>query len=202
LTRVEVVHRSPRIRNCDEPSDGPPGCTAFYLAVKDGVFEPGPPFDPSHKLPGAGYLATAGDLARFGAALLHPGLLGETSREEMFRAVPLLDGTPTEFALGLRRGHDGKRVILHQPGGGIGISCWLFLYPEEKLVIAVMSNLSTAPVGGPVYTEIEAAFLEAIGRRNMSCCPGESAVRFWPAGMDRVSRFLSGRSLACPESSP
>ena len=85
----------------------------------------------------------------------------DAARAEMFRAVPLSDGTETEFALGLRQSLDGRRVVLHQPGGGIGIACWLFLSPEEVLVIALLSNVTGGPVGGQLYTEIEAAFLEA-----------------------------------------
>jgi CubicO group peptidase (beta-lactamase class C family) len=97
------------------------------MAGEDGGFVLAPPFDPSHKLDGAGFLATAEDLARFGAALIGPSLLSERARAEMFRPVPLADGTPTEFALGLRHSVQARRTIRHQPGGGIGISSWLFL---------------------------------------------------------------------------
>ena len=68
-----------------------------------------------HGPPGAGYLATAEDLARFGAALLRPGMLSERGRAELFRPVPLADRTATEFALGFRAKDDGRR-LLHQPG--------------------------------------------------------------------------------------
>jgi len=136
-----------------------PARTGFYVERAGGGFEKAPFYDPSHKLPGAGFLATAADIARFGAALLRPGMLSERARAEIFRAVPLADGTPTEWALGFRVDQfDGRRLV-HQAGGGIGISAWLFIHPEDDLVIAVLSNVSTAPVGGRTHAEIARAFL-------------------------------------------
>jgi CubicO group peptidase (beta-lactamase class C family) len=134
--------------------------TGFYANREGGGFEHGAFFDPSHKLPGAGYLATARELATFGAALLRPGLLGDNGRQELFRAVPLSDGTATEFALGLRVSADTFGPLFHQPGGGIGISSWLFIHPEAGLVVALLSNVNTAPVGGRTHRRIAEAFLK------------------------------------------
>jgi hypothetical protein len=77
----------------------------------------------------------------------------------MFRAVPLANGTPTEFALGLRVASDSSGRLLHLPGGGIGISSWLFIHPDADLTIALLSNVNTAPVGGATHRKIAAAFL-------------------------------------------
>ncbi len=142
-----------------------PNRTGFYVKTDSGTFENGPFFDPSFKLPGAGFLATADDVARFGAALLRPGILSNRAREQMFRPVPLGNGASTEFALGLRYSEKDGQVILHQPGGGIGISTWLFIYPAEDLVIALLSNVPTGPMGGRTHREIAKAFLEAMGRK-------------------------------------
>lgn len=136
-----------------------PHRTAFYANRERGGFEHGPFFDPSHKLPGAGYLATAREIATFGAALLRPDLLGDRARRELFTPVPLADGTPTEFALGLRVSSDAHGPLLHQPGGGIGISGWLFIHPDADLVIALLANVNTAPVGGRTHRQIADAFL-------------------------------------------
>jgi CubicO group peptidase (beta-lactamase class C family) len=136
-----------------------PNRTIFYANREGGGFEHGPFFDPSHKLPGAGYLARARDIALFGSSLLGGRLLGDRGREEMFRAVPLANGTPTEFALGLRVASDSSGRLLHLPGGGIGISSWLFIHPDADLTIALLSNVNTAPVGGATHRKIAAAFL-------------------------------------------
>ena len=133
--------------------------TEFYSERPGGGFEKAPFFDPSHKLPGAGFLATAEDIARFGAALLRDGILSARARAEMFRPVPLSNGSKTEYALGLRLGEFDGRPLLHLPGGGIGISAWLFIHPHDDLVIALLSNVSTAPVGGRTHAEIARAFL-------------------------------------------
>ena len=119
--------------------------TAFYVSGGRG-FEPAPAFDPSFKLPGAGFLSTAEDLVRFGMALLEPGLLSEQARREMFTPVALADGIPTRYALGFQGlEEDGRRLLL-QSGGGPGISSWLAIYPEERLVVALLANATGAPL--------------------------------------------------------
>jgi CubicO group peptidase (beta-lactamase class C family) len=132
---------------------------AFYVPREAGGFDPAPAFDPSFKLPGAGFLSTAEDLARFGAALLGPGLLSDGSRRELFTPVPLADGTPTRYALGFQAlEEDGRRVML-QPGGGPGIAGWLAVYPDDDLVVAILSNATGAPLGDAVRRAVADAFL-------------------------------------------
>jgi len=145
----------------NDPRARIPHRSGFYANREGGGFEKGAYFDPSHKLPGAGYLATAKEIATFGAALLRDPLLGERGRAEMFRAVPLADDTPTEYALGLRVSTDAHGRLLHLPGGGIGISSWIFIHPEADLVVALLSNVNTAPVGGRTHRRIAEAFLRA-----------------------------------------
>jgi serine beta-lactamase-like protein LACTB, mitochondrial len=116
----------------------------FYLSADRGGFTPAPRVDPSFKLPGAGFIATAGDVARFGAALLGDRLLSAGSRREMFTPVPLGDGTPTVFALGLQALTEAGHRVLLQPGGGPGITGWLAIYPDDGLVVALLSNTTGA----------------------------------------------------------
>ncbi len=148
----------------NDPRRPPPERTSFYLPADGGGFTAAPPYDPSHKLPGAGFLATAEEMARFGAALLRPGILGERGRAELFRPVPLADGTATDYAPGFRVKDDGGRRLLHQPGGGIGISAWLFVFPDDDLVVALLANVATAPVGGATRQAITDAFFAAMDK--------------------------------------
>jgi serine beta-lactamase-like protein LACTB, mitochondrial len=135
------------------------GRAAFYVRREDGGFEPAPAFDPSFKLPGAGFLSTAEDLARFGIALLRPGLLSDGARRELFAPVPLADGTPTRYALGFQAlEEDGRRVLL-QSGGGPGIASWLAVYPDDGVVVAILSNATDAPLGDAVRRAVADAFL-------------------------------------------
>jgi CubicO group peptidase (beta-lactamase class C family)/streptogramin lyase len=134
----------------NDPRRPPAGRTAFHVRGTGGGFEPAPPFDPSHKLPGAGFLSTAEDLVRFGMALLEPGLLSEKARRQMFTPVALADGTPTRYGLGFQvMEEDGRRLLL-QSGGGPGIASWLAIYPEERLVVALLSNAAGAPLDATV----------------------------------------------------
>ncbi|HEX9185731.1 MAG TPA: serine hydrolase domain-containing protein [Vicinamibacteria bacterium] len=135
---------------------------SLYARSEAGVLENAPYFDPSHKLAGAGYLSSAEDVARLGAALLRPGFLSDAARAEMLRTVPLRDGSPTPFGLGLRKDVIDGRPTWNQPGGGPGMSAWLFLHVEDDLVIALLSNVPTGPMGGRTHREIAVAFREAI----------------------------------------
>lgn len=138
-----------------------PHRTSFYVS-EGGAILHAPYFDPSFKWAGAGYLSTAEDVARFGAALLRPGFLKRQTLDELFRPLKTSAGEDTGFGLGWRVGVDRKgRRVFYQPGGGPGISCTLVLYPEEQLAVAVLSNRTGAPVGGKVLEEIADSFIEA-----------------------------------------
>jgi CubicO group peptidase (beta-lactamase class C family) len=158
LMREEVFHPSHVAIVANDRRAIIPHRAGFYDNRDGGGFEHGPFFDPSYKLPGAGWLATARELAQFGSALLGAKLLSDHGRAEMFRTVPLADGTPTEYALGLQRASGEAGEMLHIPGGGIGISSWLFIYPDREMVIALLANVNTAPVGGQAHRRIAAAF--------------------------------------------
>jgi serine beta-lactamase-like protein LACTB, mitochondrial len=143
----------------NDPRHPAAGRAAFYVRNAGGGFDPAPATDPSFKLPGAGFLSTAEDLARFGAALLGPSLLSDSARRELFTPVPLADGTPTRYALGFQAlEEDGRRVML-QPGGGPGIAGWLAVYPDDDLVVAILSNATGAPLGDAVRRAVADAFL-------------------------------------------
>jgi CubicO group peptidase (beta-lactamase class C family) len=141
----------------NDPRRPPAERTVFYVSGERG-FEPAPAFDPSFKLPGAGFLSTAEDLVRFGMALLEPGLLSEQARRQIFTPVALADGTPTRYALGFQTlEEDGRRLLL-QSGGGPGIASWLAIYPEERLVVALLANATGAPLDQTVR-RVAQAFL-------------------------------------------
>ena len=133
--------------------------TRFYVAGDAGGFKPGPTFDPSHKLAGAGFVATARDVAAFGAGLLKDDYLSPNTRTALFTRVPLNDGNPGQYAMAFVVDTYAGKPRIHVPGGGIGISSWLFIHPEDKLVIAILANLPTAPVGGRTHRVIADAFL-------------------------------------------
>lgn len=135
------------------------GRSGFYHMLAEGRFENARHHDSSIKLPAAGWLSTAGDMARFGGALLSGELLATEAARDFFSTVPFTDGTPTEYGLGLRYTEDEGRPVWHHPGGGHGISCWILLYPEQELTIVILSNCNQGPVGGAVMDVLSESFV-------------------------------------------
>ncbi len=158
----------------NDPTRPVPGTTVFYLAGDDGKPLRAPAFDPSHKWAGAGYLSTAGDLARFGAAMMKPGFLTEATLRQIFTPLKTRAGVDTGFGLGWRIGQrsgpgmtwiigpdDSPRRIVHQPGGGPGISSWLVLDLDAQVAVGILSNMTGAPAGGRHLDAILEAFTRA-----------------------------------------
>jgi CubicO group peptidase (beta-lactamase class C family) len=139
----------------NDPRVPAPRRAAFY-EVADGKPVPAPAYDPSHKLAGAGYLSTAEDLVRFGSALLEPGFLRAATLEQIFTPLRTRAGEDTGVGLGFRI--DRERRIVHQPGGGPGISAWLVIDRDGGLVVAVLSNKTAANVGGKALDVVLEAF--------------------------------------------
>ncbi len=137
----------------------------FY--VKDGhrVIK-APEYDPSFKWAGAGLLANAEDVARYGSALLREGFLKPNTRAEIFRPLKTASGEETNYALGWYIGKDknGRRIYEHG-GGGPGISSYIRLYPQEDCVLAILSNLTNAPVNGDIAPIMAEAFLQTKERK-------------------------------------
>jgi CubicO group peptidase (beta-lactamase class C family) len=145
---------------------------AFYEADANDRPVRAPAYDPSHKLAGAGYLSTAEDLVRFGSALAQPGFLSAATLDQIFTAQKTRSGEDTGVGLGFRIGQDAwpgmgwrigpdaeSRRIVHQPGGGPGISAWLVIDRDAQVVVAVVANKTSANVGGKAFDAVFEGFL-------------------------------------------
>lgn len=133
-----------------------PGRTRFYLRHDDDTWYEAATFDPSHKLAGAGYLSTVGDMATFGMALLGDDFLSGEAKDALFANLRTADGEPTGFGMGWRIDEDERgNTIYHQPGGGPGISAWIILVPEDDLVAVAMSNYASSPTLNPLLKAAE-----------------------------------------------
>ncbi len=118
-----------------------------------------PYVDNSYKWAGGGFLSTTEDLARFGQAMLDDMLL----RAETFRMLTTsqrtLDGEPTNYGIGWSTRRDAKgRTALSHSGGSTGGTAYLVIYPEQKLVVAVLANGDSPFVG--VTPQIAQMFLD------------------------------------------
>lgn len=104
------------------------------------------PMNPAYKIAGGGYLATADAVARFGGAVFGPGALDRETLEILFREQTTADGKPAGIGLGWRIGRDaaGRRIV-HHSGSQLGCRAHLVVYPDERLSVAFLSNLTNVP---------------------------------------------------------
>lgn len=99
----------------------------------------------SYKWAGGGFLSCATDLIAFGDAVLSDHWISETTRNEFWTRGKLKNGEEIERGLGWHTGTDeyGRYWVGHA-GGSVGGSSNLVIYPDEKLIVAVLINLSEA----------------------------------------------------------
>lgn len=129
-----------------------------FHGERDGATVRAPATDPSHKWAGAGYVATASDVATFGMALLGTSLVSAATQRELFRTVRTTAGNDTGYALGWRVGTDVRGVErIYQPGGGPGFAALLALHPQDGVVVVVLANKARVDLGG-LCTAIGDAF--------------------------------------------
>ncbi len=85
-------------------------------------------------------LSTVDDLASWNEALLAGKLIKRESLEKAWTPYKLKDGSSTRYGYGWGVGTvDGRRVISH--GGGIfGFSSDGILYPEDRLIVIMLTN--------------------------------------------------------------
>ncbi|MBU1702239.1 MAG: beta-lactamase family protein [Candidatus Eisenbacteria bacterium] len=157
LQPLKLTHTVPNDRLKEIPN-----CTEFYVGNRKKEISKADFHDPSYKWAGAGYLSTADDMARFGSALLNSDYLRPETVQDIFNRQLTNEGGLTRYAIGWEIGtaEKGKKILI-KSGGGPGISSYLAVYPEEGMVVAILSNMSKAPVSGRLFKQISDAFLEA-----------------------------------------
>lgn len=116
----------------------------FYEKEKDGTLENAPYVDSSYKWAGGGFLSTSEDLVRFGSMLLEPGFLKAESLKLLFTSQKTKSGEETGYGMGwgIAKSPSG-RVVYEHSGGSIGGSSQLMVYPETRVVVALVTNLTS-----------------------------------------------------------
>ncbi len=108
---------------------------------KDGTLRNSSLTDTSSKIPGGGLCGTAEDVARFGIALTEGALLSRPSVNAMLAPQHTRDRTASGHGLGLFVArYRGLREAWHT-GAQQRVSNVLYLRPDQRLVIVLMSNL-------------------------------------------------------------
>ena len=117
----------------------------FYERGRDGNLLNAPYVDNSVKWAGGGFLSTAEDLVRFGSAHLEPGFLKAETLRLLHTSQKTNDGRETGYGIGWSVGRDstGRRTIGHS-GGAVGGNTYLLLFPDQRVVVALLANSNNA----------------------------------------------------------
>jgi CubicO group peptidase (beta-lactamase class C family) len=100
--------------------------------------------DVSNKIPGGGLCSTVEDLARFAIAVQKGTLLSAESTERMFTRQKTKDGQETRYGLGWSIDErDGRKEVTHG-GGQPRVATFLYMLPQERCAVALMTNLEGA----------------------------------------------------------
>lgn len=119
--------------------------TRFYQRDSTGHLLNAVFVDNSYKWAGGGFLATAEDLVKFGAAHLQPGFLTKESLAQLLTSQKTNEGKRTDYGLGWALGEDsGGRAWFGHGGGAVGGTAFLIVYPGQKIVLAVLTNIGGA----------------------------------------------------------
>lgn len=124
-----------------------PNRTRFYER-RAGAFALAPTVDNSYKWAGGGFLSTAEDLVRFGSAHLAPAFLKGETLELLFTPQRTTAGEATRYGIGWFVARDtlGHRYVFHG-GGSVGGTTAFGVDRDSRVVFAVVTNLSNAPLG-------------------------------------------------------
>ncbi len=115
-----------------------------YARSEDGRLLNATWVDNSNKWAGGGYLSTASDLVRYGSAYLSPGFLKPETVHLMWTSQRTSAGEETGYGIGwFTRTVDGRRQVWHT-GGAVGGSTILLIWPDEKVVVSILTNLESA----------------------------------------------------------
>lgn len=119
--------------------------SAFYSKNQLG-FRLAIPVNNFYKLAGGGYLSTSADIAKLGQGYLDGDILPEEIRSQ-FLTSQTIEGKPTYYGLGWQVSEDQKgRPFYGHIGNGVGGYSNFFVYPEERMVFAILVNCTDPKV--------------------------------------------------------
>jgi CubicO group peptidase (beta-lactamase class C family) len=104
---------------------------------------------------GAGMLAmTASDLAKWDISLIRESLLKPASYREMFKETTLKNGAASSYGLGQFSQMSGGHFLVEHNGEVSGFTAENYVFPEDSIAIAVLTNQDAAPASGAIANQI------------------------------------------------
>jgi serine beta-lactamase-like protein LACTB, mitochondrial len=121
-----------------------PNRSRSYTHAKDGTLRNSKSIDTSNRIPAAGLLSTADDLAHFVLALESGRLLAPAQVRQMWTEQPTEKGKHGGYALGwMIHDHNGTTAVAHT-GEQPGSSTILYVMPGQRSSFAVLANTDGA----------------------------------------------------------
>jgi serine beta-lactamase-like protein LACTB len=111
-----------------------------WLSWLRGVHE-APPHDTSIKVPAGGLLSTVDDMARFSIALMGGQLVQPETLTKMWTKPKTRDGQESEYGFGFLIAEKNGQQRVFNDGSQAGTRTFLFLIPEKKFAVCLMTNL-------------------------------------------------------------
>ena len=97
--------------------------------------------DSSYKIPGGGLISSADDMAHFAAAMLNDKLISRKTRDLLWTAQKLTDGSLTTYGLGWGIANKHKLALIGHTGSQQGASTAMTLVPDRNLAVIVLANM-------------------------------------------------------------
>jgi serine beta-lactamase-like protein LACTB, mitochondrial len=118
-----------------------PHRTRFYQKDKSGQVVNADFLDSSYKIPGGGWLSSAGDMARFEVAMLKDQLVRRATRDLMWTPLKPSDGSADTYGLGWGIREDpGVNAVGHS-GSQQGTSTAILIAPDQQAGVVVLINM-------------------------------------------------------------
>ena len=134
----------------------------YYVKNPAGNVLNAPFVDNSYKWAGGGFVSTAEDVVTFGHGMLSHKILQPETVNMLFTSLKTNAGEETGYGLGWRSGEtdEGRSWVGHS-GGSMGGTTHFFTYPEEGVIICLISNLSGTRNQSQITQDIAKIFIEA-----------------------------------------
>ena len=136
-----------------------PHRTRFYSTTAEGEVVNAPFVDNSYKWAGGGFLSTPEDLLIFANAHLSAEFLEAETLELLFASQRLRSGEETGYGIGWGTSTNdrGERIISHT-GGSVGGRTVLTANRDTGVIVAIVANLSSAPMSTSLAARVEEIF--------------------------------------------